>query len=131
VARECGIASAHTIEDAKQFREKIEMALSKPGPHFIRARIQTVDDERPPKSRRVPDPRENKYQFAAYIERTERVQIIGSGLEARVSALRFVDLDPTLVPERRGPVRNNPRVVQWLEQARLAVLPFSRLRDLG
>jgi thiamine pyrophosphate-dependent acetolactate synthase large subunit-like protein len=80
VARECGIASSHTVEDAKQFREKIEMALSRPGPHFIRARIQTLDDERPRKTRRVPDPRENKYQFAAYIEKTEGVQIIGSGL---------------------------------------------------
>jgi len=28
----------------------------------------------------VPDPRENKYQFAKYIERTAGVQILGGGL---------------------------------------------------
>lgn len=80
VARESGIASAHTVQDVKQFREKIEMALAKPGPHFICARIEALDNDRPPKTKRVPDPRENKYKFAAYIERTEGVQILGGGL---------------------------------------------------
>ena len=80
VARGCGIASAHTIGNTKQFREKIEMALSKSGPHFLCARIEALDDDRPPKRRRVPDPRENKYSFASYIERTEKVQILGGGM---------------------------------------------------
>lgn len=80
VARESGIASAHTIQDLKHFREKIEMALSKPGPHFICAKVEALDNDRPPRTKRVPDPRENKYRFAAYIERTEGVQILGGGL---------------------------------------------------
>ena len=33
-----------------------------------------------PKTKHVLDPRENKYQFAKYIERTEGVQILGGGL---------------------------------------------------
>ena len=80
VAKGCGIESACAIEDAAAFRAKIHDALSSAGPHFIRARIEALDDERPARSRRVPDPRENKYRFAAYIERTEGVEILGSGL---------------------------------------------------
>jgi hypothetical protein len=39
-----------------------------------------LDDDGPKKSKRVPDPRENKYQFAGYIQKTENVEILGSGL---------------------------------------------------
>jgi hypothetical protein len=80
VARQCGIASSSSVADVQQFREKIEQALSRPGPHFIDARIEALDDERPPRTRRIPDPRENKYQFANYIERIAGVRIIGGGL---------------------------------------------------
>lgn len=79
VARESGIASAHTIDEVVQFREKVKMALANPGPHFICAKIEALDNDRPRKTKRVPDPRENKYKFAAYIERTEGIQIIGGG----------------------------------------------------
>jgi len=80
VAKACGVASACTIQDVTEFREKIRMALSSSGPHFIRASVEALDDDRPPRSKRVPDPRENKYRFAAFIERTEGVEILGSGL---------------------------------------------------
>lgn len=80
VARACGIASACTINDAAGFRQQIQKALASSGPHFIRAQVETLDDDRPARSRRVQDPRENKYRFAAYIERTEGVEILGSGL---------------------------------------------------
>jgi hypothetical protein len=42
--------------------------------------VEALDTERPPKTKHVLDPRENKYQFAKYIERTEGVQILGGGL---------------------------------------------------
>lgn len=80
VARGCGIANASTIEDVAGFREKIQTALSSDGPHFIRARIEALDTDGPKKTKRVPDPRENKYRFASYIQRTEGVEILGSGL---------------------------------------------------
>jgi sulfopyruvate decarboxylase subunit beta len=80
VAKGCGIESACTVEDAAAFREKIQGALSHPGPHFIRARVEALDKDGPQRTKRVPDPRENKYQFAGYIQRTEGVEILGSGL---------------------------------------------------
>jgi thiamine pyrophosphate-dependent acetolactate synthase large subunit-like protein len=80
VARACGIARASTIEDAAAFRDKIQAALSSAGPHFIRARVEALDRDGPKKTKRVPDPRENKYQFASYIQKSEGVEILGSGL---------------------------------------------------
>jgi thiamine pyrophosphate-dependent acetolactate synthase large subunit-like protein len=80
VAKGCGIESACTIEDASAFRTRMQTALSSSGPHFIRARVEPLDDDRPKRSKRVPDPRENKYQFAGYIQKTEGVEILGSGL---------------------------------------------------
>jgi len=80
VAKGCGITSAHLIQDVATFREKIQMALKSDGPHFICAQVEALDPERPPKTKHVLDPRENKYQFAKYIERTEGVQILGGGL---------------------------------------------------
>ena len=80
VAKGCGVESACTIEDVAAFRERIQSALSNPGPHFIRARVEALDQDGPAKTKRVPDPRENKYQFAGYIQRTEGVEILGSGL---------------------------------------------------
>jgi thiamine pyrophosphate-dependent acetolactate synthase large subunit-like protein len=80
VAKGCGIAGASSIEDAALFRDRIETALGSAGPHFIRARIEALDQDAPKKTRRVPDPRENKYQFANYLQRTEGVEILGSGL---------------------------------------------------
>jgi len=80
VAKGCGIASSHTVQDVAKFRETIEAALRTDGPHFIRAQVESLDTERPPKTKHVLDPRENKYQFAKYIERTEGVQILGGGL---------------------------------------------------
>ena len=80
VAKGCGIESAHAVQDVASFREKIQTALQTEGPHFICAEIEAIDLERPGRTKRVPDPRENKYQFAKYIERTEGVQILGGGL---------------------------------------------------
>jgi thiamine pyrophosphate-dependent acetolactate synthase large subunit-like protein len=80
VAKACGIASACTIQETTDFRNKIQTAVSAPGPHFIRAKIEALDDDRPARTKRVPDPRENKYQFAGYIQKTEGVEILGSGL---------------------------------------------------
>ncbi len=80
VAKGCGIASAWTVEDVGAFCDKIRSALSNAGPHFIRARVEALDRDAPPRTKRLPDPRENKYQFAGYIQRTEGVEILGSGL---------------------------------------------------
>lgn len=80
VATGCGIASSHAVQDVAKFRERVQSALRTDGPHFIRAEVEALDLERPPKTKHVLDPRENKYQFAKYIERTEGVQILGGGL---------------------------------------------------
>lgn len=80
VAKGCGITSAWTIQDAAAFRDKVKMALSASGPHLIRAMVESLDDDRPLRKKRVPDPRENKYRFAKYVERTEGVEILGGGL---------------------------------------------------
>jgi sulfopyruvate decarboxylase subunit beta len=80
VARQCGIASSSIVQDVEQFRENVRLSLSQPGPHFIDARVEALDNDRPPRTKRIPDPRQNKYQFANYIERTAGVQIIGGGL---------------------------------------------------
>jgi sulfopyruvate decarboxylase subunit beta len=80
VAKGCGIASSHKVEDVAKFRETVQAALRTDGPHLIRAQVEALDLERPPKTKHVLDPRENKYQFAKYIERTEGVQILGGGL---------------------------------------------------
>jgi sulfopyruvate decarboxylase subunit beta len=80
VAKACGIASSHLTQNVASFRERVQTALKTDGPHFIRAQVEALDLERPPKTKHVLDPRENKYQFAKYIERTEGVQILGGGL---------------------------------------------------
>jgi thiamine pyrophosphate-dependent acetolactate synthase large subunit-like protein len=80
VAKGCGIASACTVQDVTEFRAQVEIALSSGGPHFVCARVEALDTDRPSRSRRLPDPRENKYQFAGYIQKTEGVEILGSGL---------------------------------------------------
>jgi len=80
VAQGCGIASASAIQEVAGFREKIQNALKTSGPHFICAEIEPLDLDRPGKDKRVPDPRDNKYQFAKYIERTAGVEILGGGL---------------------------------------------------
>ena len=80
VAKACGIESASSIEDVATFRAKLQSALASDGPHFIRASIEPLDSDGPKKTKRVPDPRENKYQFAGYIQKTEGVEILGSGL---------------------------------------------------
>ena len=80
VAKGCGIESSFTVQDVASFHEKIQMALANPGPHFVCAQIEPLDLERPGKDKRALDPRENKYQFAKYIERTSGVEILGGGL---------------------------------------------------
>jgi sulfopyruvate decarboxylase subunit beta len=80
VAKACGIASACTIQDTAGLREQFQKALASSGPHFSCVRIEAVDHDRPTRSKRLPDPRENKYQFAGYIQRTEGIEILGSGL---------------------------------------------------
>jgi len=80
VARACGMASTATVDEVGGFREKVSAAFNSPGPHFIRARIDALDRDAPKKTKRLPDPRENKYQFAGYVQKTEGVEILGSGL---------------------------------------------------
>src|SRR5215831_5130060 len=80
VAKGCGITSSHAVQDGAKFRQTVQSALRTDGPHFIRAQVEALDLERPPKTKHVLDPRENKYQFAKYIEKTEGVQILGGGL---------------------------------------------------
>ena len=80
VAKASGIRSASTAKNVGQFRRSIKTALARKGPHLIVAKIASLDNDRPARARRLPDPRENKYRFAAYIERTERAEILGSGL---------------------------------------------------
>ena len=46
----------------------------------IDARIEALDSDRPARAKRIADPRQNKYQFANYIEKAAGVQIIGGGL---------------------------------------------------
>ena len=80
VAKACGIANACTIQDAAGLRAEIHKALAGSGAHFICASIEELDNDRPPRTKRLADPWENKYQFAGYIQRTEGVEILGSGL---------------------------------------------------
>lgn len=80
VARAGGITSASTADSVEQFQKKIKAALTEQGPHFIVVKVNALDDDRPPKTRRLPDPRENKYRFASYIEKSEGVEILGGGL---------------------------------------------------
>jgi len=80
VAKASGIVSACTVSSVDDFQRNVEAALSNAGPHFIVAKIAALDDDRPPRTRRVLDPRENKYRFVNHIQKTEGVEILGSGL---------------------------------------------------
>jgi len=80
VAEGSGIERASTIDSADAFEQKVKAALGADGPHVIVAKIAALDDDRPEKSRRIPDPRQNKYRFAEHVERTEGVAILGGGL---------------------------------------------------
>ena len=80
VAKASGIESARTARTVEEFEKSIKAALGEKGPHFIAAKVEALDNDRPPKRRRLPDPRENKYGFANYIEKTEGVEILGGGL---------------------------------------------------
>src|SRR6185369_4422369 len=50
VAKGCGIASAHLVSDVASFREKMQSALKSDGPHFVCAKVEPLDTERPPKT---------------------------------------------------------------------------------
>ncbi len=80
VAKASGSRSASTAKNVGQFHRSVKTALAKKGPHLIVAKVASLDNDRPARARRLPDPRENKYRFAAYIERTEGTEILGSGL---------------------------------------------------
>ncbi|TAJ82827.1 hypothetical protein EPO44_17310 [bacterium] len=80
VASASGISRTITVRSVEQFQKSIKTALTRKGPHFILAKVAPLDEDRPPKTRRLPDPRENKYRFASYIEKSEGVAILGGGL---------------------------------------------------
>ncbi len=80
VASASGISRTITVRSVEQFQKSIKTALTRKGPHFILAKVAPLDEDRPPKKRRLPDPRENKYRFASYIEKSEGVAILGGGL---------------------------------------------------
>ena len=80
VASASGISRTITVRSVEQFQKSIKTALTRKGPHFILAKVAPLDEDRPPKTRRLPDPRENKYRFACYIEKSEGVAILGGGL---------------------------------------------------
>ena len=56
VAKGCGIASSHLVQDVAMFREKVQMALKNDGPHFICAQVEALDPERPPKTKHAAGP---------------------------------------------------------------------------
>ena len=80
VAKASGIRNASTAKNVGQFHRSVKTALARKGPHLIVAKVASLGNDRPARAKRLPDPRENKYRFAAYIERTERAEILGSGL---------------------------------------------------
>lgn len=80
VGKASGIASSHTVSGVEDFETRARAAFSERGPHLIVAKVEALDNVRPPRKRRLPDPRENKYRFVNYIERTERIEILGGGL---------------------------------------------------
>jgi thiamine pyrophosphate-dependent acetolactate synthase large subunit-like protein len=80
VAQGSGVERACTVDTVDAFEQRVKAALAGEGPNVIVAKIAALDDDRPEKSRRIPDPRQNKYRFAEYVERTEGVQILGGGL---------------------------------------------------
>src|SRR6185369_2780983 len=50
VARGCGIASSHAVQEVAKFRERMQSALKSDGPHFVCAKVEPLDTERPPKT---------------------------------------------------------------------------------
>ena len=80
VAKASGISSSCIISSVENFQDHVQACLTTPGPHFILAKIAALDSETPPRVRRIPDTKENKYQFIHYIERTEKMKILGGGL---------------------------------------------------
>ena len=80
VAKASGISSSCIISSVENFKDHVQACLTTPGPHFILAKIEALDSETPPRIRRIPDTKENKYQFIHYIEQTEKMRILGGGL---------------------------------------------------
>ena len=80
VAKASGISSSCMVSSVDDFQNRARISLTTPGPHFIVAKIEPVESETPPRVKRMPDTKENKYQFVQYIERTEKVKILGGGL---------------------------------------------------
>lgn len=80
VAKASGISSSRLIASVEDFKDHVQLCLTTPGPHFIVAKIEPLDSEKPARVRRIPDTKENKYQFIQYVERTEGVKILGGGL---------------------------------------------------
>jgi phosphonopyruvate decarboxylase len=80
VAKASGIASSCSVSSVEDFQTRVRACLNTAGPHFLVAKIEPVESETPPRVRRIPDTKENKYQFVKYIERTEKVKILGGGL---------------------------------------------------
>jgi thiamine pyrophosphate-dependent acetolactate synthase large subunit-like protein len=80
VAEASGISSSSMVSSVENFQNQVQACLATEGPHFIVAKIEPLDSEKPPRVRRIPDTKENKYQFIHYIEATENVKILGGGL---------------------------------------------------
>ena len=64
VAKGCGIASSHLIQDVATFREKVQTALKSQGPHFICAQVEALDGERPPKTKSASPTERKKFATA-------------------------------------------------------------------
>jgi thiamine pyrophosphate-dependent acetolactate synthase large subunit-like protein len=80
VARGCGIKDSVTVSDIEAFRSAAERALNAAGPLFVVARIERSIANVKPKTT---DIFEDKYRFARYVERTERIEILSPAGRAR------------------------------------------------
>lgn len=77
VARGAGITSSWCVLTAEDLRDRVQHALSAPGPHFIWACIDpghTIQLIRPF------DELENKYRFVHHVEQTEGLTILRTSL---------------------------------------------------
>jgi sulfopyruvate decarboxylase subunit beta len=84
VARGAGFVHTATATEVEDFEEKFLKAFRSSELHFIVAKVEPGMEDVPPAPL---DSQENKYTFVRYIEKTEKVSILGSP-QSRGSDLR-------------------------------------------
>lgn len=74
IARAAGIPDSYEVETLEDFKQQAEAALNRKDPSYLVAKV----DQAGKRTSTGMDGKESKYRFVRYIEKSERIKIIGT-----------------------------------------------------